>query len=394
MTWLPITAFTAVAVIYAIGDYVAVKTKGVISSILVAIFLLLLLGGTLQLLPADLMDLSGLNGLIPTFGMGLILVNVGSLMNLNDLKREWKTVAVSLAGIAGIILVDLTIGTAIFGRERALAAIPPTAGGTAVTMMITEAANVAGRPEIGSFVAAITALQILVGLPIASFCLRKAARSFIQDGGHKQNDKRTGKEINLRVIPKFPQVLNASSTVHFARLGIVAVLAQLCTNVTGISTGVTFLVFGIVAGALGIVEKGSLKTAGGESLLMLATYAFVTSSFVSMKFSDFGALLVPVLGLLFIGAAGVVVVAAVTGKLLKWNPYLAVAVGVACLFGYPVTYAVAMEVAGGVTKEGDFTPEEEQKIVNYLLPKMLVAGVVSVSLASVILGGIIIPYLF
>lgn len=127
---------------------------------------------------------------------------------------------------------------------------------------------------------------------------------------------------------------------------------------------------------------------------MLATYAFVTSSFVSMKFSDFGALLVPVLGLLFIGAAGVVVVAAVTGKLLKWNPYLAVAVGVACLFGYPVTYAVAMEVAGGVTKEGDFTPEEEQKIVNYLLPKMLVAGVVSVSLASVILGGIIIPYLF
>ena len=146
MTWLPITAFTAVAVIYAIGDYVAVKTKGVISSILVAIFLLLLLGGTLQLLPADLMDLSGLNGLIPTFGMGLILVNVGSLMNLNDLKREWKTVAVSLAGIAGIILVDLTIGTAIFGRERALAAIPPTAGGTAVTMMITEAANVAGRP--------------------------------------------------------------------------------------------------------------------------------------------------------------------------------------------------------------------------------------------------------
>ena len=74
MTWLPIMAFTVVAVIYAIGDYVAAKTRGVISSILVAIILLLILGGTLQLLPADLMDLSGLNGMIPTFGMGLILV--------------------------------------------------------------------------------------------------------------------------------------------------------------------------------------------------------------------------------------------------------------------------------------------------------------------------------
>ena len=43
MTWLPIMAFTVIAVIYAIGDYVAAKTKGVISSILVAIALLLLL---------------------------------------------------------------------------------------------------------------------------------------------------------------------------------------------------------------------------------------------------------------------------------------------------------------------------------------------------------------
>ena len=65
MTWLPNMAFTVIAVIYAIGDYVAAKTKGVISSILVAIALLLLLGGTLQLLPADLMELSGLSGMIP-----------------------------------------------------------------------------------------------------------------------------------------------------------------------------------------------------------------------------------------------------------------------------------------------------------------------------------------
>ena len=136
MTWLPIMAFTVVAVIYAVGDYVAVKTKGVISSVLVAIALLLVFGGTLRLLPENLMDLSGLSAMIPTFGMGLILVNVGSLMNLNDMRKEWKTVVISLAGIAGIILLDSTLGTAVFGRERALAAIPPTAGGAEVTILL------------------------------------------------------------------------------------------------------------------------------------------------------------------------------------------------------------------------------------------------------------------
>ncbi len=394
MTWLPIMAFTAVAVIYAIGDYVAVKTKGVVSSILVAIALLLLFGGTLQLLPGDLMELSGLSGMIPTFGMGLILVNVGSLMNLNDMRKEWKTVVISLAGIGGIILLDLTFGTAVFGREKALTAIPPTAGGAAVTMLISEAAQEAGRPDLGSFAAAVTALQVLIGLPVASFCLRKAAKAFIEDGGHKRDEKTGGKEIDLRIFPRLTGALANSGTMHFARLGVVAVLAQLCTNVTGISTGVTFLVFGIIAGALGIVEKGSLRTAGGEGILMLATYAYVASSFVTMKFSDFGELLVPVLGLLVIGAAGVIALSAAAGRLLKWNPYLAVAVGVACLFGYPVTYAVAMEVAQGVTKDAGFTKEEEQRVVDYLLPKMLVAGVVSVSLTSVILGGMIIPFLF
>ncbi len=394
MTWLPIMAFTVVAVIYAVGDYVAVKTKGVISSVLVAIALLLVFGGTLRLLPENLMDLSGLSAMIPTFGMGLILVNVGSLMNLNDMRKEWKTVVISLAGIAGIILLDSTLGTAVFGRERALAAIPPTAGGAAVTMLMSEAANEAGRPDLASFVAAVTALQVLIGLPVASVFLRRAAKAFIADGGHKREEKKAGKEISLRIVPELKGPLAVSSTMHFARLGVVAVAAQLCTNVTGISTGVTFLVFGIVAGALGIVEKGSLKTAGGEGILMLATYAYVASSFVSMKFSDFGELLVPVVGLLVIGAVGVMILSALVGKLLGWNPFLAIAVGVACLFGYPVTYAVAMEVAQGVTKGAGFTEAEEQRVVSYLLPKMLVAGVVSVSLTSVILGGIIAPMLF
>ena len=232
MTWLPIMAFTVIAVIYAIGDYVAAKTKGVISSILVAIALLLLLGGTLQLLPADLMELSGLSGMIPTFGMGLILVNVGSLMNLNDLRREWKTVAVSLAGIAGMIVLDMTVGMAVFGFERAVAAIPPTAGGTAVTMLMTEAAQEAGRPDLASFVAAVNAIQVLIGLPIASFCLRKAATRFIADGGHQRDVKTSGREINLRVVPQLKGPLATSSTMHFARIGVVAVLAQLSSAPT------------------------------------------------------------------------------------------------------------------------------------------------------------------
>lgn len=74
------------------------------------------------------MNQSGLMSLIPTFGMALILVNVGSMLDLNDLKREWKTVLVSLAGVAGLVVLYFTVGSMIFGREYALGALGPAPG--------------------------------------------------------------------------------------------------------------------------------------------------------------------------------------------------------------------------------------------------------------------------
>lgn len=393
MTWFPILAFAAIALVFGIGDIVAAKTKGVISSMIVAIVILLILGGGLGVLPPDLMERSGIMSLIPTFGMALILVNVGSMMDINDLKGEWKTVLVSLAGIIGIVAIHLTVGTAVFGRDTALIASAPAAGGMVATMMLTEAANNAGRADLAAVVAATMALQMLVGIPISSFCLRKEAIGFLNRGGHKLAVNKSGKTLSLRFLPPTPKELDIPS-IHLARIALVGVLATLVTNLTGVSSGVTFLVGGILFGAIGFVEKGSLRTAGSEGILMLATYASVAASFVSMTIDQFGKLLIPVISLLLLAAAGVVIATILIGKLLKWSPWLSIAVGLSCMFGYPVTYAVAMEVSAGVVKGKGFAPEEEQRVVDYLLPKMLVAGTVSVSLASVMLAGMIIPVIF
>lgn len=389
----PILAFAIIAAAFGVGDIVAQKTKGIISSVLVAILLFLLFGGTLRILPEDLMDQSGLMAIIPTFGMGLILVNVGSMLNLNELRAEWKVVLVSLAGVAGVVILDLTLGTVVFGREQALAAIAPTAGGMAATMMLTAQAAAAGKPDLGAFIAAVMALQVLVGLPITSVCLRKAADLFIGRNGHLAEGTSTGKKTAFRLLPPTPDALS-SPQIHMARVAVVAALALLCTNVTGIPSGVTYLVFGIAAAAIGIVDPGAMRTAGGEGLLMLATYASVTGSFVSMSLADFGKLLIPVFGLLIIAAVGVVICSVIAGKLLKWDMYLSIAVGLTCMFGYPVSYAVATEAAAGAVKGKGFSPEEEARVLDYVLPKMIISGVVSVSIASVIIAGVVGPVLF
>lgn len=394
MAWSPLLAFAVITLLFGIGDLIAAKTKGVVSSIIVVIIVLLIFGGGLGLLPEDLFAQSGLLSLIPTFGMGLILVNLGSMLDLKDLKREWKTALVALAGVVGVVALQFSLGSFLFGKAQAMAASAPTAGGMAATMLLTQAANDAGQPDMAAFVAAVMALQVLIGLPIASFCLRKEASRFIASGEYKvATVQAEGKDGPIRLLPPTPKTLDVPS-IHFARLAVVAVLAQAVTKLTGISTGITFLVGGILFAAIGIVDARALMKAGGESLLMLATYASVVTSFVSMSFSKFGAMLIPVLGLLVIGAVGVIIVASIVGKILHWTPWLSIAVGLCCMLGYPITYAVAMEVANGAVEGKDFSEGEKQNVVNYLLPKMIVSGTVSVSIASVILAGIVIPILF
>ena len=53
-----------------------------------------------------------------------------------------------------------------------------------------------------------------------------------------------------------------------------------------------------------------------------------------------------------------------------------------------------MEAVNGSTFGKNFTEEEIQRLTNYVLPKMVIGGVISVSIVSVIIAAYISPLLF
>ena len=280
MTFTPIMAFAFIALTFMVGDYIALKTRGVVSTFITAIVVFILFGSVFKLIPSNIMELSGLTALIPTFGMVLILTNLGSTLDLNELRREWRTILVSLGGVIGIVVLCFTVGQLLFGREQALASIAPISGGIVATMISSDAANAAGRTDIAAFVSAIMAIQIMIGLPIASFCLKKAANNFVKKGLHKTAGAGTGRRIDLRLLPRTPKSLDVP-TAHFARLAIVGAVAQVVASLTGVNATICYLLFGALCGAVGIIEKNSLKAAGGDGIMLLATYAYCSMSFVT-----------------------------------------------------------------------------------------------------------------
>ena len=48
----------------------------------------------------------------------LLITNMGTLLSLRQLKEQWKTILISLAGILGIIVALFTIGTLLFDLKQ------------------------------------------------------------------------------------------------------------------------------------------------------------------------------------------------------------------------------------------------------------------------------------
>lgn len=85
-----------------------------------------------------------------------------------------------------------------------------------------------------------------------------------------------------------------------------------------------------------------------------------------------------------IGVVSGGIVAVLVGRLIHFSWEMSICMAVTALFGFPGTYQIPVEVAKAVGE----TPEETEAIQNAIMPKMIIAGVVSVSIVSGLLAGV------
>ena len=137
------------------------------------------------------------------FGVGLLIVNLGTLIDLEDMIKEWKTVVVSLLGMVGVVIGAFTLGALLFGREWALTAVPATAGGTIAVLLVQNAANAAGRPEVAAFAILVMSFRKFIGMPIATLGMKKELTSKIARGDFAAGTVSTGKALKLPDIRIF-----------------------------------------------------------------------------------------------------------------------------------------------------------------------------------------------
>jgi len=385
-----------VAILY-IGDVVSVRTKAWIPSVFVCAVLFLL--GYWTFFPQDIVSLAGVPPTVASMMIYLLITNMGTLLSLQQLKEQWKTILISLAGILGIVVALFGIGTLLFGIETIIVAIPPLVGGVVSALIMSEGAANAGLATLAVFAIVIYVMQGFAGYPLTSIVLKKEGKMLLEKyrkGELKVKSASTqatdSEPRELKLFKKMPDKFN-TDYFKFFRLAFVGFLAYLVSTllapIVTVSPYVLCLLFGIIATSIGFLERHVLQKANGFGLAMMALMLFIFDGLKKATPSMMMEILYPLVGCIVLGVVGMYIFSLFMGKMLKVSKEMAFAVSLTALYGFPADYIITNEVINSLTED----EKEREALTSHMLPPMLVGGFISVTMVSVILAGLFVGFL-
>ena len=385
-------AVFAVLLIFFVGDLVGALTKAKISSMFVIMmgFLVLFLSG---IYPANIMEISGFAGLAK-LGQYFLLFNMGTSVDVNALKREWRTVLCAVIGMAAAIL-GCAVAIPLIGKEFALAAAPVVNGGIVATTTMVEACDNLGLDTAAALATFIYAVQKFIGTLPASNCGLSVANKLVEeirskhaaDPNYSWYNELAGSsaaEKKTYFWEKFRKYYTTfiCLAVAAAILLLSEFLGKLCQGWVNMS--IWCMVLGIICRNTGLVPPNILrdfaKANGFFSFLSLCT---IIPSLAKVDLSQ-----LPTIG--FAAVVIFVAVIAFTVIIFCFTPawkivgskQLSIGIAMCQMIGYPGTELVATEITNAVAQ----TAEERDAVANKIQTAYVISGFTSVTILSVFIA--------
>ena len=380
-----ILAAAVIFVVFAAGDMVSAKTKAIVSMLLVA-SVVFLAGFWAGIFPTTMFvdsTLLSMAGLLVT----MLLVHLGTTIKLRDFGAQWRTVIISALACIAISVAVYFLGQLIIDRTYALVGAPILSGGVVATLQMQEMAQDADLPELAVFATLVMCAQGFVGYPVASLCLKSEAKRLKRsiDAGSVTLTPVSAAQTSAKkkLIPALPAKYNTPNVV----LAKVILVALLSVTVSGlfhdaVNKLVWCLVFGVLLKELGFLDEDALGKANATGIVMPIITLSIFTNLASATPEMVGNMIVPLLVCVVIGTIAFSLVSILVGKLFGYSWQMSMAIGSSCLFGFPGTVIISNEVS----ESTGTTPEEKAFINAQIMPKMLVAGMVTVSITSVLVA--------
>lgn len=395
---LPILATFVILLVFGIGDMVATKTKAIVSMLFFS-SVLFLAGFWTKVLPNTMFDDSTLL-LVSGVLVSMLLVHMGTTIKLRDFADQWKTVIIAAAACIAISLGIYFLGGLIVSDKNYVIVGAPILSGGVVATITMQTAVEGHSVELGVFAALVMVVQGFVGYPVCSLCLKseaKRVRSLVESGQELKGVTAkivTDAAPKKRLIPYIPDKYNGPN-IMMAKVAFFAFLATITANAINgwiastfetafsISALIFALIYGIIAKELGFIEENPMKRAGADGFMLVVVTLSIFTNLAQSTPDMVAGMLWPLLVVVVTGSVTFLIISTLVGKIFGVSWQMSCAIGSTCLFGFPGTYIVTNEVVNA-TAAND---EEKQLMLDHMMPKMLIAGMVSVSITSILIAG-------
>lgn len=334
--------FMAVVGVFAVGDLISFFTKGKLSGLMM-VMLLFLIAFLTGILPADVIDRAGLTEMA-SVSTGMLLFNMGSTINVRQLIREWRTVALATLCLIGTCISMIVIGGPIastMGRRYAKVLLEEYRKDPKLHMMNTEA---------------------------------------------KSDDGKTQKVL---FCDKYKSLFSSNVLIGIVAAG--AFIARLLGSVTPVDYSIWALLPGLICSSTGIVPQTPLQKGNAFGLIMICVFGSIIPALGGVTAGQLGTMAFQLIVLFGTACLGIFIVAWILPcwKLVG-NRNLAVGIGAMQFLGFPSNIVVVREVSEVVGE----TEDEKLWLNSKLSVSYVVGGITVVTILSVVMASIISRYLF
>lgn len=383
----PVIATTLIFALIALGEWLSIVSRARIPMLLTAMvgFLLLTWFG---IFPKDLLD----KAQFPALGALLIgpaILHMGTMIPFSLLKSQIKAVMISLGGVIFSGILILIIIPLIFDYPTAVAGIGPISGGIIALLITTDKLTEIGLSSLVIIPALIVAFQGVLGMPLAATFMRKYAKVIQTEMDNGTYRPMVTEPVEQTEQKKKASPIATSATLKLFFIFVGASIGVALGSVTPIHYSLWCLAIGVIGLKLGLFEAKSLEKANSFTITMIAIIFVVIGTMAGVTPKDVLHNLPSVVLILLIGTFGIALGGFLMSKLVGWNPYKGMPVALTALFGFPGDYILCEEVSRSIARD----EKEEKAIFNELLAPMLIGGFTTVTVASVIIAGILVKTL-
>lgn len=387
--------FGYVMIALFVGEWVSTRTKSWVPSLLITAIIFLI--GFWTIIPKDLVPKASFGPEFVTVGSSLLLVHLGTLMSFKRLIQQWRAICIALIGVAGTMILTMTIAIHFFGKAIVIGTVPTLTGGIISALLMTQGLTKAGLTTVAAYPVAMFVVHEIISFPLISAMLKKEGRRLKKvyaadpEAMNKQTKKDQGGGANKRQRYFTPGEAYNTSGFILAKLGLVALLSNWLASLTHgtINSAVFCLVCGVIFHELGFLPDDALNKAKVFNWLMYGLLAYVLGQLGSSSPQEILHILGGIIVIIILGLLGMFITSFLLAKPFGFSHPMAFACALTALCGFPADYVLTTEVVNSLADN----EQEKEFLLDSMLPKMLVGGFATVSVASVIIASVFLKML-